>query len=437
MTPGFLESNLDIAYPFVDSTEVISVGADPSDVLITSVVADALVVGDQDGPYVLEVFNPNYDPLLPDPLSLAMIRVSGASGVFIDTLSAVSSDLGGGFMSLDAMGTGGQIRMIVSTSGVVGLAALLAPVEFSARVCSRRLQGVTSIHGLTGDVVLRLEDYSTLKSLGDSVEVAFSDPEDRVDCSATPCDHAYSLGQAIADSQGSLHIEAGPCYRIVPSVDPLFPNRVVIKNTCDPCVKCEDLAVVQDKLEDQATYYQSLGAIYHNQFNRYQHAVAKANEKIAEVEGRGDISTATGPISIVERVVNRPYFTQLYLAVVNNSERKIRVQLTVTITPAGLAAQLVSQQSSWLVQHTLSGGDAFDAFTGFPGVASVDVEAQDSVGLNSEAKRMVIGSPTTGHWHLHAEIHFMHGAIVQELAGTVDKDLTPAIDLLSSPSVTP
>lgn len=437
MTPGFLESNLGIAYPFVDSTEAISVGADPNDVLITSVVADALVVGDQDGPYILEAFNPNYDPLLTDPLSLAVIRVSGASGVFIDVVSAVSTDLGGGFRSLDAIGTGGQIRLIVSTSGIAGLAALLAPVEFSARVCSRRLHGVTSIEGLTGDVVLYVQDFSTIKSQDNDVEIAFADPEDRVDCSTTPCDHAYSLGQAIADSQGSLHIEAGPCYRIVPSVDPLFPNRVVIKNTCDPCVKCEDLAVVQDKLEDQATYYQSLGAIYHNQFNRYQHAVAKANEKIVEVESRGDVITATGPISIVERVINRPYFTQLCLVVVNNSERKIKVELTVTITPAGLAAQLVSQQSSWLVQRTLSGGNAFDAFAGFPGFASIDVEAQDSVGLNSEAKRMVIGSPTTGHWHLHAEIHFMHGAIVQELAGTVDKDLTPAIDLLSSPSVTP
>jgi hypothetical protein len=350
---------------------------------------------------------------------------------------ATSIDLGGGFRCLDAQGAGGQIRLIVSTAGITGLAALAAPVEFAARVCSRRLHGVTSIQGLTGDVVIRLEDYSTLTSLGQQVSVAFSDPEDRVDCSATPCDHAYSLGQAIADSQGSLHVEAGPCYRIVPSVDPLFPNRVVIKNTCDPCVKCEDLATVQDKLEDQATYYQSLGAIYHNQFNRYQHVVAKANEKIAEVEARGDIMTATGPLEIVERVVNRPYFTQLYLAIVNNSERKIRVTMTVTITPAELAAQLVSQQSSWLVQHTLSGGEAFADFTGFPGTAVVDVEAQDSVGLNSEAKRMVIGSPTTGHWHLHAEVDFMHDNLVVEHAGTIDKDLTPAIDLLSSPSVTP
>ncbi len=438
MTPGFLESNLDIAYPFVDSTEAMSVGADPGDVLITSVVADALVIGDQDGPYVLEVFNPNYDPLVADPLSLAVIRVAGASGVFIDVASAVSSDLGGGFRSLDAIGAGGQIRMIVSISGVAGLAALSAPVEFSARVCSRRLHGVTSIQGLTGDVVLRLDDYSTLKSLGDSVEISFADPEDRVDCSATPCDHAYSLGQAIADSQGSLHVEAGPCYRIVPSVDPAFPNRLVIKNTCDPCVKCEDLAVVQDKLEDQAAYYQSLGAIYHNQFNRYQHVVAKANEKIAEIEGRGDISTPTGPISIVERVINRPYFTQLYLAVVNNSERKIRAYLGVSITPPDLAAQLVSQPSSFLIQHTLSGGVPFAGFSGFPGGASVDVEPQDSVGLNSEAKRMVIGSPTTGHWNLRAEIYFLdeHGSQVG-LAGTVEKDLTPAIDLLPSSSVTP
>jgi hypothetical protein len=437
MTAGFLESNLDIAYPFVDSTEAISVGADPNDVLITSVVADALVVGDQDGPYILKVFNPNYDPMIADPLSLAMIQVSGATGVFIDTTVATSVDLGGGFRSLDAVGTGGQIRLIVSTSGIAGLAALASPVEFSARVCSRGLQGVTSIEGLTGDVVLHLPDYSTIKDTGESVEIAFADPEDRVDCSATPCDHAYSLGQAVADSQGSLHIEAGPCYRVVPSDNPAFPHRVVIKNFCTPCVDCNDLVVVQDKLEDQATYYHSLGAIYHNQFNRYQHAVAKVNEKIEEIEARGNIVTPTGPISVVERVVNRPYFTQLYLAIVNNSERKIRVAMTVTITPAGLAAQLLSLQGSWLVQHTLSGGEAFADFTGFPGSASVDVEAQDSIGLNSEAKRVSFVGPTTGHWHLQATIHFMHGATVQELAGTLDMDLTPAIDLLSSPAVTP
>ena len=167
MTTGFLESNLDIAYPFVDSTEAISVGADPNDVLITSVVADALVVGDQDGPYILEAFNPNYDPLAVDPLGLAVIQVSGAAGVFINTTGATSVDLGGGFRSLDAVGTGGQIRLIVSTSGIAGLAALASPVEFSARVCSRGLQGVTSIEGLTGDVVLRLPDYSPLKATGE------------------------------------------------------------------------------------------------------------------------------------------------------------------------------------------------------------------------------------------------------------------------------
>ena len=106
------------------------------------------------------------------------------------------------------------------------------------------------------------------------------------------------------------------------------------------------------------------------------------------------------------------------------------MSISVSITPAELAAQLEPVPNSSLVQRTLSGGDAFAGWAGFPGGATVVVGPQDSVGLNSELERVRMETPTTGHWHLHAEVYFIdeHGTQTGH-AGTIDKNLTPAIDL--------
>ena len=115
-------------------------------------------------------------------------------------------------------------------------------------------------------------------------------------------------------------------------------------------------------------YYHQLSAIHHNQFNRYQRSTAAANAYIADSETRSEIQLPDqGTISIVDQVFNRPYFTHLYAAVVNNTTYRINVDLQVTITPAAIAAQLTPQANSFLVQRTLSGGDPLDDFAGFPG----------------------------------------------------------------------
>jgi hypothetical protein len=417
MSESFLDNNLSLSYPFADNT------SSP----VTGVVADAMIAGDQAGPYVLEVFTPNYDFLLADPLANAAVRISGPDGVFIDTAAAVSTDLGGGFRSMEVA------RFVVSTAAASSLGTLLGDVEFSAAVTHRVVEGVDSIQGLTGEVELVFDDFSTITQDDDGVvNLTFDDPIDRVDCSGIDCDRVYGIGGQAADGNGSLHIDATECYRLTPH--PTILNRLVLRNVCSPCLDCDDVLTVQGKIVDQAEYYHQLAAIHHNQFNRYQRSVAGANAYIADSQTRADISIADqGTISLVDRVFNRPYFTQLYLALVNNTTYRINVDLTVTITPADVSAQLTPQSESFLVQRTLIGGDPLDSFAGFPGSYAFDVDPQDTVGLNSESKRTTINdASTTGQWNVTATVTFLSGPSPLPSPQVINRVLTPNISLFGA-----
>jgi hypothetical protein len=421
MSRPFLENNLSLAYPFVDIAEAPAVG----------VIADAMVASPQAGPYTLTSFSPGFDGLLADPLANAVIQVTSPDGIALNTTSAVSTPLGAGYRSVEAVDPtrGSRVRLIVS-SAVATLGPLPVPLEFVSAVGVRLDSGLTSLQGLSGDVVLDFTDYATLTPQGNGAVLAFADPIDRVAC--PPCDGVFSLAQAVADVFGSLSIDATECYALVPDLS--TPNRLVLHNFCTPCTDCEDVATAHDKLMRQADYYYKLSAIHHQQFNRYQRSVAAANAVIAAVQGIADVNIPEGTVSLVDRVINRPYFSQLYLAIVNNTTRPISVELTVTVTPAGLAAQLTPQPNSFLVQRTLSGGVPFTGFAGFPGGPyTFAIDPQDSVGLNSEAKRSIINDAfTTGQWVVNAVITFGGPAPVPPPA-VISKPLTPDIALFGAP----
>ena len=422
----FLENNLSLDYPFADGS------SEP----VVAAVSDAMIAGPQSGPYTLEVFTPNYDFLAADPLANLVVRISGPYGVFIDTTSAVSTDLGGGFRSVEVVDGTARARFVVSTAAMVSLGPLGQDTEFAAAVSHQIVDGVSSIEGVTGEVELIFDDFSTIVEDGGEVVLAFDDPVDRVDCSATPCDRVYAVDGIGADGFGSLHIDATECYRLVP--DSNVENRLVLRNMCTPCLDCDDVDTVQDKVVEQADYYHQLSAIHHNQFNRYQRSVAAANAYIADSETRADVVIAgSGTISIVDRVFNRPYFTQLYLAVVNSSTYRVNVDLVVSITPAAVSAQLTPQPESFLIQRTLIGGDPLDDFVGFPGTYNFDIDPQDTVGLNSEAKRTTIDAgATTGQWEVTATITFLSGPTPLPAPQVIVKTLTPDISLFGA-SLTP
>jgi hypothetical protein len=317
------------------------------------------------------------------------------------------------------------------------LGGLLGPLEFVSSVGSELLSGVSSIQGISGDLILAFPDYATVtESSTLAATLAFADPAARVTCPEVP--DVFALGALTADSSGSATIQAGPCYKVIPSADPGSPNVLTITNICAPCTDCDDILTLQQKLTSQANYFYNLSAIYHNHFNRYQVAVAAANKTIGAVNSGADIVSPTGPITFVGRVINRPYFTQLYLAVVNNSEYAITVDLTVTIDPPELASQLVIQPESLLIQETLSTGVGFAdsvGYSGFPGRTVFGVSPQDSVGYNSECKRMKMGSVTTGHWNMTAMVVFSTGPGTLPAVQTVTRTFTPAIALTGSPLV--
>lgn len=422
MTP-YLEGNLALAYPFVDASTAPAIAA----------VADAMLASPLPGPYTLDEFNPNY-PSAGDPYSGAIITVSNPDGVVLADPTVTSTSIGGGFTAIEAVDAsrGSRLRLIVSTAAQ-SLTALPSPLEFAAAVAVQTTTGVRSLQGLTGDVIVDVPNHSVIEVRGNEVTLGFADPKDRVDCSGVDCIEVRSVGGAIADRWGSLALDATECYALAPH--PTEPHRLVLRNFCTPCTDCEDVATIHEKTVQQAEYYYGLSAIHHHQFNRYQDSIAAANAVIAGVQDIADVDISEGTVFLVDRVFNRPYFTQLFLAIVNNTTRPITVELTVGITPTEVQNQLVAQTDSFLVQRTISGGPPFGGFTGFPGSYTIALDPQDSIGLNSESKREIINDDfTTGQWEITAEITF--GGSNPPSPQTISRVATPDITLTGAPRTT-
>lgn len=423
MTP-FLENNLELAYPFADGTTAS----------LTAAVGDAAVVAPQPGPYVVDLFDPQYPAMALN----FRLRILGANGTLLDTTGCTEEVIGAfTFVSMTDVARGATARFMLATDRIGSIGALPAPAELVTSVCYETLPGLSSLQGLQGDVVLELPDYCTATQGSDgALTLDFQDPVDRVDCGGPGNARVFALGGATADSLGSLHIDAAQCYRLVPV--PGTPGLLRLMNFCDPCVHCEDIDALQTKLTAQASYYHQLGAIQVDQFNRYQAAVAAANAKTAAVQSGADISVPSGFIDFVGRVFNRPYFNQVYVAVVNNTLHTISVDLTLSILDPAVGSQLTVSPHSLLVTKTLSGGDPFASFAGFPGTVVFNLDPQDSVGFNTELQRMSVttGAPTSSSWRLTATVTFTGGPLPLPAPATITKLLTPTIQLFGAPLTT-
>ena len=421
--PDFLESNLGLAYPFADLVTAP----------LIDVVADALVISNQPGPYVVTIFDPQF------PLVTANFRlqIQGPNGVFLDTTGCTATDLGGfTWLSMVDPTTGAQARFIVDTVGLPGLTALLTPAELVPAVCQILPQQLTSLQGLQGDVVLSLPNYCTATPASNGpVTLNFQDPAARVVCGAAE-PAVFGFGGGTADPQGSMNVEASGCYRLVPVAG--SPGMLDLVNFCSPCVSCDDINTLQNKLISQSDYFYQLSTIYVNQFDRYQKCVAAANGKIAAVGAAADIVVPSGFINFVGRVFNRPYFNQVYVAVVNNTLNSISVSMTMSIVDPAVGSQLAVVPSSVVCTKTLSGGTPFGGFAGFPGTITFGMDPQDSVGFNTELQRMTVtpAAPVTSSWQLSATVTFTGGPAPLPGPITITKLLLPAISLFGAPLTT-
>ncbi len=390
----FLEENLRVAYPFADQVTNA----------ITDVFADALIRAPYEGAFTLSIFHPL-------ALTNAHVQIKSGTTIVLDTTVATVTTLET-YQVLEGVDStrGSSYRFILSSAKVALFAFLTTPVEFDSAVCSFNGGVVSTLNGLSGDVVVILPEHCSIEIDDQHVIVGFNDPADRVDCSSVDCEKVFTLNGTPADAFGSFGLIPDDCYRLVPH--PTTPNQLLLFNLCTPCVDCDDVELINNKIAEQASYYHQLGAIYHDQFNRLQRGIAKANGEIATAETRG-IVTPLGLVDIGGRAFNRPYFTQLALAIVNSTPYEISIALTVTIEPVSLSGQLSHVPKSTIIQRFSADGQQFPAMTdpGLPGSTTVEVHPQETVSYTSEMHQNLINETLaqSGDWHIVAVVSFVSG----------------------------
>lgn len=390
----WLEGNLGLAYPFTDDVSGDTVG----------VFADAQVNCHQPGPYVLTTFDPQ---TLTD--AIVVIKDSTSTTTLLSTTVATATTLGDYTVLAGTDGTrGSSFRFILDTAALGLFPPLASPVTFAVSACNFIDTRLTSLQGLTDDVILDFPDYVQLQITDNQVTIAAQDPEDRVDCSTVDCDLVFQVGSASPDRNGSLALLNDGCHRLVPH--PTDPAKLLIYNHCAPCLDCDDIDTLNSVFATQTSYYHQLSAIYHDQFNRYQVSVAGANLQIANAAARSALATSTGLFNVAGRAFNRPYFSQLALALTNSTLYQVQVVLTVTITPSGISDQLTYVAGSGTIQRFLQTGEQIDTFGGFPGVYTVTMEPQETLSLSSEVHRSTVDtSVTSGLWNVSAALTYLAG----------------------------
>lgn len=400
----WLEQNLRSAYPFADLVQ------DP----IAAIFADALVTCTEPGPYTLTVFNPQ-------ALTNALVRIQKGATVLLDTTTATPTVMGPYTVLIGTDPVrGSSYRFICDTAGLSTYAFLTTPVQFTPRVCNFAEGAVQSLNGLTGNVTLQLSGYGSVDAVENVTTVSFPNPENRIDCSETDCAKVFRLNNQTPDQFGSLAFANDGCHRVIPH--PTEPSKLLIYNFCTPCLDCDDVDALNAKQATQGQYYYQLSGIYHDQFNRYQQDVAKANSEIEAAMSRSDLTTPTGVIDIGGRAYNPPYFSQLVLAITNSTLYGIQIVLTVSITPSDLASQLTYVAGSGQIHRYLLRGEQLDIFSGFPGTLTITLQPQETVSIASEMHRSnILAAPEAGFWNVQAAVTYLTGPGTLPSPATVTK----------------
>ncbi len=401
----WLEQNLSLAFPFDDQVTDSIVG----------VFADALISAGAEGPYTLEIFSPQ-------GLTNALVQVKKGSDIILDTGSATVTVLGD-WLILEGTDTvhGSSYRFIVDPDAILIYPELVAPVTMAPAACAFNGQVVSSINGLSGDVILSMPDHSQLTITDQTVSVGFAEPEDRVDCATADCEKVFTINGQAPDQYGSFTISPDGCYRLVPH--PEDAGKVLLFNLCVPCLDCDNVLELDAKFTSQADYYHQLAAIYHDQFNRFQKGVAKANREIVEAQTRG-IVTSNGLVDVSGRSFTRPYFSQLSLAILNSTPYHISIDLSVTITPTNVSNQLTYLTDSSTLQRFQVSGNQFTSLAALPGDVTVTLDPQEQVAVSTEVQRTGIDdtAPSYGTWHVVATVTFVSGPGTLPASGTLTRD---------------
>ncbi len=398
----WLAKNLELAYPFDDSV---------TDMRLAALFADALVSARTPGPYSLTVFDPQ-------AFFNGRVQIKVDTTVVYDVIGMSATTLGDYtvLQGIDSV-LGSSFRFIVSTAKLVTFPNLTTPTLFVPQVCNFIGDHVDSLQGLTGDVTISIDKFlSTSTDDNGSTVLTAEDPVDRVECSDSLAE-VLTINGVKPDERGSFILSSDGCYRLVP--DPDNASQLSLVNFCQPCVSTELVQTINNRIGEQASYFYQLGAIYVDQFNRYQQLVAKKNaqltsassrmHKLTGAAGTGPTITPDSLIDVNGRSFNRPYFSQLSLGLINSSPYQILITLTVTIGALDTISEKVPNSG---IQHRfIQSGKTSDVFPPFPGTHGWTLDQRDVVSLSSEIHMTDVrtDSPKSGEWHVNATVTFLAG----------------------------
>lgn len=396
----WLADNLVQAYPFADgSTDQLA-----------KIISDALVVGFGPAPYRITAFVPgalvNAQLTIVDALGATVLSTTSATIQSLDSWVVVTA--------VDAA-RGSMCRMIGDALGLAGYPLLAQPLELVPTVCIQQLSTVT-LNGLAGEVVVQFPTHVAVQAT-DVVTIAPVDPAERVDCASHCTNTVFAVESQAPDRSGSLAIETDGCYRLVPV--PGAPHQLRLHNFCTPCIDCDNVDTLNTKFGSQAAYFHQLSAIYHDQHNRYQEAVAAANAQVEHALSTiAPFVSDCGSVELAIRAFDRPYFNQLAIAIINQSSYTLSANVAVTCSMTNVS--LVS--GSAVLQRFGKQGPPQSAFAGFPGNVTVGLIADETVALASEL-HLVDPEPALGQWQVTVAVTFTGGCGVLPAPWVVSRSL--------------
>ncbi len=388
------------------------------------VLADALLVLPTVEAATLDL----WDPQAGSPASHLVISQDGT--VVLDAL-APTSQADGLWQVLTYVDTtrNTTARLIVMASRLPTALTQTNRV-FAERTVVRRLDKVTSLNGLSGDVVLNFPDYTNAVIVGSQVTLNMQNPVDRVECPENPCEaKIYQINQQVADADGQLALRSDGCFRFVP--DPAVPGRLKWFDMCTPCFACDAVQAIGDVITARAEYGYQLGAIFNSQHSRYQRAVTKVNTKFCEQLAGATATLPTGGIYVTGRTIERPYFNQLILALANDSREDVEITLTGTV----MAVNGVLATVAAFIQQNIGDGEYIDTWSGFPGTLVLTIPAQSLVTVECEVKRatMDFPGPASGSWSITGSIVAASGTYPVNLAFPFNIPIVPPTLLPAPP----
>lgn len=385
----WLESNLELSFPFVDGAE------DP----LVNLMADALVLSPVPGAYTLSIFDPQAG-------TNAHVKITQGATVILETFVATVASIGSYFVlnGVDSA-RGSSFRFI--TTDLSAYAFLASPMALVPTVCKGIEPTVSSLDTLTGAVIVHLPNYATVNVANNVATISFAAPADRVDCTSYNCTYVSAINGVNANNFGSFNIVNDLCYRLVPNSD---ASTLTLFNFCAPCTSCTDVATLNTYYTELINYYYELAAIYNFQFNQVQKGTGKALSEITTAQTAAAAPvTGDGFVDLTGRSFNKPYFSQLQLGIVNSTTRTVSAAITVTITPSGLAAGLTTVPSSTVVQRFGSVGAQYVPFNSLPGSGTLTLEPNTSLAITSEVhvSNFELLTVTNGMWNATVVVTFL------------------------------